>query len=353
MGINAPLTQNLTPNKTFFWFFLPTGLAMILFTGLPIISTGIQSFYAYHDQVVKEVKKCDPFACTVSIVVDNEETTKLREAKPLGKFNGFGTYIDRNHLAIYEIKKFWNETENLGAFVDQVTNLPFYKALIFTLTYCLFVTPNVLLLGFIIALSLNAVARKIRGPLIFGTILPMIVTPLVGSLVLFWMIDSQGIIGANIQNLMNDPYLSLKSSKTLTWITIIIYGIWHHSPFAFVVFYAALQTVPQEPVEAAIIDGASRFQRIKHIVLPHIYPVVTFVALISLMDNFRVFEPIIGFSAEGSAQSLSWLIYDNLVNEEVILFGSAAATSMMTIVGIAILLAPVLIRTWKEFKTAR
>ena len=42
-----------------------------------------------------------------------------------------------------------------------------------------------------------------------------------------------------------------------------------------------------------------------------------------------------------------------LVNEEVILFGSAAATSMMTIVGIAILLAPVLIRTWKEFKTAR
>ena len=87
--------------------------------------------------------------------------------------------------------------------------------------------------------------------------------------------------------------------------------------------------------------------------LPHIYPVVTFVALISLMDNFRVFEPIIGFSAEGSAQSLSWLIYDNLVNEEVILFGSAAATSIMTIVGIAVLLAPVLIRTWKEFRIAR
>jgi len=341
------------PNKTFFWFFLPTGLAMILFIGLPIISAGIQSLYSQHDQIVKEVKKCDPFGCTVSIIVDQDKTSILREEKPLGKFNGFGTYIDRNHLALEEISKFWKETSSFDEFVDQVTNLPFYKALIFTLTYCFFVTPNVLLLGFLIALSLNAVARKIRGPLIFGTILPMIVTPLVGSLVLFWMIDAEGIIGANLQNLMNDPYLSLKSSKTLTWITIIIYGIWHHSPFAFVVFYAALQTVPQEPVEAAIIDGASRFQRIRHIVLPHIYPVVTFVALISLMDNFRVFEPIIGFSAEGSAQSLSWLIYDNLVNEEVILFGSAAATSMMTIVGIAILLAPVLIRTWREFRTVR
>ena len=41
----------------------------------------------------------------------------------------------------------------------------------------------------------------------------MIVTPLVGSLVLFWMIDAEGIIGANLQILMDDPYLSVKSSK--------------------------------------------------------------------------------------------------------------------------------------------
>jgi multiple sugar transport system permease protein len=341
------------PNKSFFWFFLPTGLAMILFIGLPIISTGIQSFYSQHDQILKEVKKCDPFGCVVSVQIDQEETLKIKKEKPLGKFNGFGTYVDRNHLAFDELSALWKESNSIGEFIGKVTNLPFYKALIFTLTYCIIVTPCVLLLGFIIALSLNAVSRKIRGPLIFGTILPMIVTPLVGSLVLFWMVDAEGIIGANLQILMNDPYLSVKSSKSLTWITIIIYGIWHHSPFAFVVFYAALQTVPQEPLEASIIDGASRFQRVRHIILPHIYPVVTFVALISLMDNFRVFEPIIGFSAQGSAQSLSWLIYDNLVNEEVILFGSAAATSIMTIIGIAIILAPVLIRTWREFRTVR
>ncbi|GIT08382.1 MAG: hypothetical protein CM1200mP30_20120 [Pseudomonadota bacterium] len=86
----------------------------------------------------------------------------------------------------------------------------------------------------------------------------MIVTPLMGSLVLFWMIDAEGIIGSTIQDLLI-PYLSLKASTTLTWITLITYGIWHHAPFAFIVFYAALQTVPQEPIEAAIIDGADRF----------------------------------------------------------------------------------------------
>ena len=84
----------------------------------------------------------------------------------------------------------------------------------------------------------------------------MIVTPLIGSLVLFWMIDAKGILGSFIQLLFDDPNLSLKSSSQLTWITLIIYGIWHNTPFAFVVFYAALQSVPQDPIEAAIIDGA-------------------------------------------------------------------------------------------------
>ena len=205
---------------------------MILFIGLPIISTGIQSFYAQHDQILIEVKKCDPFGCKTSVVVDQEATSKIKEEKPLGKFNGFGTYIDRNHLASDQVSEFWSESKSLGEFIGKVGNLPFYKALVFTLTYCVIVTPCVLLLGFIIALSLNAISRKIRGPLIFGTILPMIVTPLVGSLVLFWMIDAEGIIGANLQILMDDPYLSVKSSKALTWITIIIYGVWHHSPFA-------------------------------------------------------------------------------------------------------------------------
>ena len=164
------------------------------FIGLPIISTGIQSFYAQHDQVVKEVKKCDPFGCTVSIVVDQEATSILRDEKPLGKFNGFGTYIDRNHLAFDEIGEAWDNSSSMKEFKDIVLNLPFYKALLFTLTFCFAVTPPVIILGFIVALSINTLAKRLKGLIIFGAILPMIVTPLIGSLVLFWMIDSQGII---------------------------------------------------------------------------------------------------------------------------------------------------------------
>ena len=116
-----------------------------------------------------------------------------------------------------------------------------------------------------------------------------------------------------------------------------------------VVFYAGLQTVPQDTVESAKIDGASRWEVIRYVIIPHLAPLATFVALVQLMDNFRVFEPIVGFSAEANATSLSWLVFNDLVGQDAQLFGSAASTSVITIVGVLILLTPVLRRTWREF----
>ena len=101
-------------------------------------------------------------------------------------------------------------------------------------------------------------------------------------------------------------------------------------------------------LENAVIDGATRWQRIKYVVVPHLLPLTTFIALMQLMDNFRVFEPIVSFSASAHATSLSWAIYNDLGGETRQL-SSAAATSVLTILGIAILLTPVLVRTWRDF----
>ena len=89
-----------------------------------------------------------------------------------------------------------------------------------------------------------------------------------------------------------------------------------------------------------------------HDALPILMPLVVFITLMQLMDNFRVFEPIVGFAAEANATSLSWIIYNDL-RGEFQQFGSAAATSMLTIIGVAILLTPVLIRTWADFNRKR
>ena len=60
------------------------------------------------------------------------------------------------------------------------------------------------------------------------------------------------------------------------------------------------------------------------------------------------FEPIVGFSAEAHAQSLSWFIFNDLGGETRLL-SSAATSSVLTIIGVSILLFPVLIRTWRDF----
>lgn len=336
------------PNRTFFWFILPSLAAMLVFIAAPIVSVFVQSLFIEHEQVVIVAENCGPFGCTEETTIDQEATAELRAEAPLGRFNGLGTYLDRGHLAFAELSEAWRASDSFGGFVSEMMNLPLYKALAFTLTYTFVVTPVVIVLGLAIALGVNSLSSRLKGPTIFLSLLPMIVTPLIGSLILFWMIDANGIIGATLQIMFDDPNLSLKASPTLTWVTLITYGIWHHAPFAFVVFYAGLQTVPGETLEAAMIDGATRWQRIKYVVIPHLMPLAVFVALIQLMDNFRVFEPIVGFSAGANASSLSTIIFDDL-RGDIPRFNSAAATSMLTIIGVAILLTPVLIRTWRDF----
>ena len=335
-------------HKTFLWFILPSALAMLLFIAMPIVSVLLQSVFAPHEQVIREVENCDVFGCKKSTIVDVEATAALREAAPMGRFVGTDIYTDRNHLALSEIGAIWSSATGAADFFKQVLNLPFYGALTFTLTYTALVTPLAILLGFSIALAVNAIPRFLRGPAIFFSLLPMIVTPLVGALILFWMVDARGILGVAIQSLVGDPDLSVKASTPMMWSMLIVYGVWSTAPFAFVVYYAGLQTVPQDTLESAMIDGATRWQRLRFVIVPHLLPLTTFLLLIKIMDNFRVFEPIVSFNAGAHAQSLSYFIYADLSATNRLL-SSAAATSVLTILGVVVLLSPVIVRTWKSF----
>ncbi len=336
-------------HRSFLMFILPSLAAMILFIALPLVSVVVQSLHIEHEQVLKVTENCGPFGCKEETTVDAEATAALRAEKPIGRFNGLGTYFDRGHLAIEDVATAWAERTSLSGFFSDLYNLPLYKAIAFTITYTVVVTPLTILLGLMIALGVNRVTPILKGPTIFVSLLPMIVTPLIGSLILFWMIDAQGIIGKSLQFIFDDPELSLKASPPLTWITLMTYGVWHSAPFAFVVFYAGLQTVNTDTLEAARIDGADRWQQVRYVIIPHLMPLVVFISLIQLMDNFRVFEPIVGFSAEANATSLSYIIYSDL-RGDTMRFNSAAATSVLTVLGVIVLLLPVLIRTWRDFK---
>ena len=109
---------------------------------------------------------------------------------------------------------------------------------------------------------------------------------------------------------------------------------------------AGLQTVPKDSLEAAIVDGADRLERIRFVVIPHLMPLFIFVTLIHLMDAYRVFEPVLVFGSNLYANSLQYLTYDLLNAKDN--FNKAAASALLNVLGIVILLIPVLKQAFKK-----
>ena len=135
-------------HKTFFWFFLPTASAMLLFIAFPIISVITQSVHAPHKAVLIEVETCTPLTgCKIQTTIDQEATRKQKEVNPLGRFVGLDIFFDRGHLAIHELVEIYKSSENWSSKYNQIFNLPFYRAMGFTITFTFLVTPFVVLLG--------------------------------------------------------------------------------------------------------------------------------------------------------------------------------------------------------------
>jgi multiple sugar transport system permease protein len=223
----------------------------------------------------------------------------------------------------------------------------FTGALQFTLFYTAITTPLVLLLGFMVALGVNAATQRLKAVFITASLLPFIITPVVGALAIKWMFRDGGLV----------PHVLSQFDVSIFWMAqawsarllIILYGVWHSAPFAFIVLYAGLQSVPQDALEAATIDGASRWQKLRHIIVPHLMPLIVFVALIHVMDAYRVFEPVVVLTQGAFTTSVQYLTYYTLVVENNPYKASAAA--VLTTIGIAVLLIPLLVKTWKEHKT--
>ena len=220
----------------------------------------------------------------------------------------------------------------------------FFGALRFTMLYTLVTTPFILGIGFALALAVNGVTQRLKGFFIAASLLPFIITPVVGALSIKWLFRDNGLV----------PYILSFAGIKVFWMAqawsaqmlIIVYGIWHVMPFAFIVLYAGLQSVPQDSLEAATIDGATRWQKLRYVTIPHLMPLVVFVTLIHLMDAYRVFEPVIVLTQGAFTTSVQYLTYHILLQENNPYKASAAA--VLTVGGILILLIPLLVKTWRE-----
>jgi multiple sugar transport system permease protein len=220
----------------------------------------------------------------------------------------------------------------------------FLDALGFTLLYTLATTPFILGGGLALALAMNQVTQRLKGAFIAASLLPFIITPVVGALAIKWLFRDNGLVSSLLAEVGVQVFWMAQAWSAR--LLIIVYGIWHVLPFAFIVFYAGLQSVPQDSLEAATLDGANRWQKLRYVTLPHLAPLVVFVTLIHLMDAYRVFEPVLVLTKGAFTTSVQYLTYTILLEESNPYKASAAA--VLTLVGIGVLLVPLLRRTWRE-----
>ncbi len=337
--------------KTFAAFVGPSLFLMFLFIAAPLVSVFAQSFYVTQQQFESvEVETCTPgFAAQIC-----STETKTR---PILDENG-EVITETKFVGLQSFVNVLQPDRALSALaagnISEFLTIDFWKALRFTLTFTLITLPLAIGMGLAIAVVVNNTIRAIRGPVIFVSLLPFIITPVIGALSIRWLFIGDGIMTAFLEWWLERDIAMFAQGWTIE-ILMLFYRVWHVAPFAFVIFYAGLQTVNQDTLESAIIDGASRWERLRYVVIPHLMPLIIFISLIHLMDSYRVFEEIVGFSSQAHRISLQWLTYDFLTPDDSgnRSISRASASAMLTMVGIVILLYPLLLRTWRDHRRGR
>ena len=346
--------------STFVSFVAPSVVSMLILIALPLVAI---VYLAVHQSYVKmelqEVKTEVPLfgGKTREVIRNVPQSVYDKDGKAVQVWEYVGAQnlenaIDLDGLgeALSAEKRIDSTRSFISALYHEISDVDFWSALEFTLLYTFVTTPIILILGFGLALATNRLTERLRGPVVFVTLLPMIVTPVVSSLAVYWLFVDGGVVAAGLEAMGFGHFYFLADQITIRAV-IIAYGVWYAAPFAFIILYAGLQTVPEETIEAAIIDGASPWQRIRYIVIPYLLPLFAVITLIHVMDSYRVFEPILVFGSNVFANSVQYLTYYTLVFENNI--HKAAAYAILTVLGVVVLLIPIMIRTYKDQRGQR
>ncbi|MEM7333677.1 MAG: sugar ABC transporter permease [Chloroflexota bacterium] len=234
----------------------------------------------------------------------------------------------------------------LRNYIDVLSDDRFWQSFRFTALYAAIVVPGTIIVGFVVALLLDQVSNFTRGIYMSIFLLPFIIVPVVGALMFKQLFEPSGLITFLYQELLDTRFRYTEISvKTL----IIIYGIWYVAPFSFVVYFAGLQTLSKDQIEAASMDGATRLQKIRHIIIPHLRSLTILILLFSIMDTYRVFDSVFVLSELNPIYKADTVMtYTFQAATVVQRLGKANAMAILTVVGIMVVLIPNLIQAYRE-----
>ncbi|MBI5670864.1 MAG: sugar ABC transporter permease [Chloroflexi bacterium] len=221
----------------------------------------------------------------------------------------------------------------LENFMRLATDPAFWQALFNTLKLMAMVTWAEIVLALIVAVLLN---QRLRGRAILRTVyfLPVVTSTVAAAIVWAWIFQPRyGLIG-NLLAPFGLGDVGWLTSRDLVLHPIAAVTVWQRLGFDMVLFLAGLQTIPRVLYEAAIIDGANRWQRFRHVTLPLLSPTTFLVVVLSVINGFQIFDQVYIMTARttrggvgGSATTLAYFLYQSgFIRSE---FGYASAIALV------------------------
>lgn len=242
----------------------------------------------------------------------------------------------------------WVGLENYQALVDQ--ELP-RKVLWNTFYYTIFNVPLNMALALGVALLLN---QRLRFVSLYRAIyfLPVVSSTVAASLIWAWLFSPNfGPINyfLDLIGIAGPPWLG---STRWAMPAVIIMSVWKGFGTNMLIFLAGLQGIPQEMMEAAMIDGAGRWQRFWRVTWPLLSPTTFFVLVISCIASFQVFEQVFIMTEGGPAYAttvLGLFIYLNAFRYNNMGYAAAAAYILFAIILVITLLQFRLQGRWTNY----
>lgn len=236
----------------------------------------------------------------------------------------------------------WNDFAN---YTRLLTDSRYIDGWVLLLKYSAMCLSLQLGIGIFLAVVINN--SRFEKFLVTAFLMPMMMAPAVAGLVwLFlyngtfgwyhWLFQSLGLLGG----------ASILASTSTAMLGIVIVDVWQWTPLITLITLAGLKRVPQDQLEANMVDGASPFRNFISVTLPNLYPVLLIAFLLRFMDNFRFIDSALVLTGGGPANSTKILpIYLFEVSFKFFKLGRGAAIAL-TLLVVTIILGMILVRVF-------
>ncbi|BEP12766.1 sugar ABC transporter permease [Acidothermaceae bacterium B102] len=242
----------------------------------------------------------------------------------------------------------WAGLSNYASLLSDRATL---SALLHTLYYIVGYLPIVYAGGLGLAMLLN---RRLLGRSLFRSIyfVPVVTSWVVVALTWQWLLNPANGLVNHLLGLIGIHGPGWWASTTWSIPSVILASTWKDLGFVMVILLAGLQSIPQELLEAAEVDGATGWKRFWRITFPLLSPATYFVVVISLINGFQVFDQVYvmtGGGPDNSSQTLVLDIYNMTFRYQEVGLASALSWLLFALVLVVTLIQTRVQRRWVHY----